>query len=109
MNDIHKTTKFVFEIVGAMLLAMLLYQVFFGKDNSALRYACEQVEKPISFYYYQYSFYPSAHNLDGISISLRPSQIKIFDVTNLDTNSCTDTLHNTDNVSSCANYTTGWK
>lgn len=108
MNGIHKTTKFVFEIVGAVLLAMLLYQLFFGTTNSALRYACESVETPISFYYYQYAYYPSAHNMDGISVSLNPSRIMAYDVTDLQTSSATDQLHNTDNVSSCASYSTGW-
>ncbi len=62
--------KGVFITIGMVTLAMILYQLFFGKQNSALYVACYNVEKAVSNYYYAYCFYPSAHMIEGVSNSL---------------------------------------
>ena len=105
--ELHKTVASVFYIVGAVLLAMLLYQLFFGTTNSALSFACNSVETPISFYYYEYAYYPSVHSLDGVSQSLG---LTINDkVSDLQASSSTDKDTNTDNASAKALYSTDWQ
>lgn len=104
----HESVKTVFGIVGAVLLAMILFQLFFGVQDSALKYACEKIEEPISFYYYAYSYYPSAHNLDGVTKSLDPTHYTSYSSTMLETNSLHASDKNTDNSSAIANYSQGW-
>lgn len=106
--EVTNMVKHVFQIVGAVLTAMLLYQLFFGVDDNALKFACEKIEEPISFYYYAYSYYPSVHNLDGISRSLNPTHYVSSNVTMLETSDAFDINKNTDNSSSIATYSQGW-
>lgn len=106
--QLNSMVKHVFQIVGAVLLAMILYQLFFGVNDSALKYACEKIEEPISFYYYAYSYYPSAHNLDGVTRSLDPTHYESYSTTMLETNSLYGNTKNTDNSSVISTYSQGW-
>lgn len=101
--------KHTFSIVGAVLLAMLLYQLFFGVDNSAIKFASDAVETPISFYYYAYAFQPSAHILDDITKDFNATNYKVSNTAVLhDSYGSAYLDHNTDNTSSIASYSTGW-
>ena len=74
--------KSVFYLVAVVLLAMLLYQLFFGVDDNALRYACNSMETAIANYYYAYCFYPTAHINDGVSSS-SPLNVTVYNNTDL--------------------------
>lgn len=94
--------KNVFMIVGAVLLAMLLYVLFFVGDNSALSQACRYIQKPISFSYYMYSYYPNAHSKDGLDNALGADTASYDSVSDLASS-------DTSNSSDVAMYTTGWR
>jgi len=97
--------KHVFQIVGAVLLAMLIYQLLFAWDTSALTVACHAVEYPISHYYYDYGLYPTVHNNDGLSESIALKMGETYRTNNVSILDNDDT----DNLSDIATYSTGWK
>lgn len=67
---INSYIKGVFWIVGMCLAAMLLYQLFFVGDNSAINYACRMVETPIAEAYYDEVLSPSILSSKGTVESL---------------------------------------
>lgn len=96
--------KNAFLIVAAMVLAILLYFLFFASDNSVTRYMCRMVEKPIAKYYYDYGYIPSVTLRVGLTSSLSSSYS--FDYNDIETNLAGSA--STDNTSDVALYSSGW-
>lgn len=98
---LHGITKHVFAIIATVVLAMLLYILFFVGDNSATMHASRAAETPLSNYYYSYVYYPAVHTNDGVAAALGYSSLN--GVTDLG-----DTANVDDATGACA-YTTGWR
>lgn len=56
----HKLVKYVFSVLGAVMLSYLLYCLVFGTTagKGALQFACEHIEEPIARFYNTYSVEP---------------------------------------------------
>lgn len=56
----HKIVKYVFSVLGAVMLSYLLYCLVFGTTAGIgiIQYACEQIERPIAEFYNDYSVVP---------------------------------------------------
>lgn len=91
----EKFVKSIFWIVGMCLAAMLLYQLFFVGDNSAINQACRMIETPISKAYYDDVLYPSMASNKGVVESLGGSMTITTELQN-------DYILGGD-------YSTGWK
>lgn len=106
---LHGITKHVFAIIATVVLAMLLYILFFVGENSATMQASRAAETPLSNYYYSYAYYPSVHTNDGVAAELGYSS---YDgVTDLSGDANIDNAGGSGAEGSkgdCA-YTTGWR
>lgn len=89
----------VFIVVASMLIAVLLYTLFFVGDNCAMVHICNAIERPVAKYYNDMALYPSVHADEGLAESLG--------VTFADGNDF-DGSASKDNASSASTYSTGW-
>lgn len=96
-----KVLKGVFWIVGMLLVAILLYNLFFrggiGGDN-AITFLCRNIEAPIAESYYETTLYPSVNSNSSATSGLG---ITVGDSTNFDADEV-------DDASVVADYSTGW-
>lgn len=105
MSDgIKWAIKHVFLILMAIVIALLLYRVLFVGENSAVRTMCRGIEKPLSRYYYSYTYSPAIRDTEGTASDLGYSIY--WTETNLA--STGSSFGEVDTASSSANYTTGW-
>lgn len=94
-----------FAIAGAILFAVLFGNPFHSQTSLAgdwkgvLYYAAEQTEIPIAKYYYDYTYYPRAHEYDVIDKELGASVQNVSDLGSKDVS----------DISSKAKYSTGWE
>lgn len=96
MNSLVKN---VFTIIAGVLLASLLYIIFFVGENSAIATVCRAVEKPVAKYYYDVALYPSVHVDEGLAASLGVTVYAGSDYSGSTSK---------DNASTEAGYSTGW-
>ena len=96
MNSLVKNS---FTIVAAVLLATLLYIIFFVGDNSAIATVCGAIEKPVAEYYYDVALYPSVHADEGLASSLG---VTVYDSSDFSGSTSKD------NADTQAGYSTGW-
>lgn len=98
---LHGITKHVFAIIATVVLAMLLYILFFVGEDSATMQASRAAETPLSNYYYSYVYYPAVHTNDGVAAALGYSSL----------NGVTDLgdAASIDNADGACAYSTGWR
>lgn len=101
-NLFHGLTKHVFAIVAAVVLAMLTYQVLYGGNRNATRFMCDAARTPMASYYYEYVYYPSVHETEGIAGDLG------YSISATATDLSTHSGAEIDDADSVAKYSTGW-
>lgn len=89
-----------FGIVAAMLIAVLLYQVLYGSENSALATMSRAMRTPLSKYYYEYVYVPAQLGTEGVAEQLGYSIT--HGLTDLDSGIPVDT------ADTASQYSTGW-
>ena len=107
MSDFVRTAFGVLgcAVAGAILFAVLLGNPFHSNTSLAgdwkgvLYYAAQQIETPIAKYYYNYTYYPRAHEYDAIDKELGASIQNASDLSSQDVS----------DISSKAKYSTGWR
>lgn len=102
MLDVVKIIRVGAYVLGALVAGMLLYQLFFGGENSGYAKACQAIERPLAFSYYKYCLTPSLRADDDIAEALSGGLWDVKDTTALGDEDDT-------NLSSRAAYTTGWQ
>lgn len=105
---LHGITKHVFAIIATVVLAMLLYILFFVGENSATMQASRAAETPLSNYYYSYAYYPAVHTNDGVSAAVAKGYRSYDGVTDLSGEANIDNVDDLVRSRICP-YTTGWR
>lgn len=69
----HVTIGRVFLVIACMLLAVALFELFFGnpkgvggRPRGALWFAADKIQAPISEFYYTYMYAPTVKMVDGV-------------------------------------------
>lgn len=126
MNGLVKS---VFLFIMAVVAALLLYFMLFGNQSltgtnlymgganlhwkGALWYAAEQMENPISRYYYEYCYLPNVHANDYIDESLGGTTSSLYPSGNLQSTgtdlSTSIDMYSYSSVAGIVHYSTGWR
>lgn len=96
-----KMLKGVFWLIGMLMVAILLYNLFFHGGiggNNAITFLCRNIEAPIAESYYETTLYPSVNSNSSATNGLG---ITVGNSTNFD-------VDEVDDASTVADYSTGW-
>ena len=99
MDGLNGVVKNVFVLIAGVVLASLLYVLFFVGENSALAQVCGAVERPVATFYNDYALHPSVYNDNLVDQSLGITNGALRgDLSSADPSN-----------TSSADYSTGWR